>query len=280
MTITYDLTRFTFIDIVTITWIQIVGWVLMVVGFVLVLYSRLYLVILSPRTRRILLPVILTVIIGTDILTYTLIIVVTGMQLNSHYRNPVYTLAWRLQLLSPVEEIVLASLYVFFFVRFLRDSSEDSRLRKKTFYLLCIAQALIAVCDIGVVVMTYRRLILLRSIIYPFLYALKLEFEFIVLNRLVSFTRRKAHVNSFIAVGKSKGIVAESPTAVIGLEIGKARSADIEDGCANLSVAETPPPLFSNYRGDASDDILQDEKNSVGELERRYLGQYRAENSS
>jgi hypothetical protein len=116
-------------------WVQFAGWLLMVIGFILVLYSRLYLVIISPQIRRVLLPIILIIILGTNLLVYTLICLKNQMMFlrKWDHQSMAYLLAWKLQLIAPAQEIVLASLYVFFFIHFLRNSSANSQLKKKNF---------------------------------------------------------------------------------------------------------------------------------------------------
>lgn len=222
----------------------------MVTGFTLVLYSRLYLVIINPRLRAILLPPILTVVVLTNFVVFLLIYVVNGTGVShGNHSNKAYIAAWRLQLLSPIEEIILAGLYVFFFVRILKDSSlEDSHFRKTTFYLLCIAQVLIIICDVLIIVLNYKRLILLRTLIYPTLYAFKLEFEIVVLNRLIHLTSgRNIRIPAFLSVetrqpdGPEKGKEATSPQS----------------------------PTSSD---DTANEILEPHRNSMDEMERRYLG--------
>lgn len=134
MTVSYDVIAFTLIPWYG-QWLQIVPWMFMVAGLTLVLYSRLYLVIIDPPLRRILLPIILTIVIGTNVLVYTLIFVCTALELDSSHGTSAYVAAWRLQLLSPIEEIILAGLYIFFFVKFLKDTKhpEESQFRKRTF---------------------------------------------------------------------------------------------------------------------------------------------------
>jgi hypothetical protein len=258
----YDLQRMSSTgNLLATEYFQITGWMIMVVGFILVLYSRLHLVIINPRVRQILLPIILVVVIGTNILTFTITYVVVVLDLGGGHGDIIYTLGWRLQLLSPIEEILLASLYVFFFIHFLKDSSKDYDLKKKTFYLLCTAQAIIISCDIVIVVITYRRLRLVRTAIYPFLYALKLEYEFMVLNYLVKFCqRREQDVNNFMDLEGSKDTRAEE-------------KRDWELGISNTSAVVASLPLPAAFSIDSTDEIPP-AKESMDEMERRYLGQY------
>jgi len=237
-------------DLWTGQWIQLVGWLLMVSGFTLVLYSRLYLVIINPRLRAILLPTILTIVVLTNFVVFLLIFVVNGLRVaHGNHSNKAYTAAWRLQLLSPIEEAILAGLYVFFFVRLLKDSSlEDSHFRKTTFYLLCIAQAIIIICDALIIVLNYKRLILLRTMLYPVLYAFKLEFEIVVLNRLIHITSgRKTRIPAILNV--------------------ETRQPDGPE-----KVMETTSPHSLTSSDDTAHEIVETYRNSIDEMERRYLG--------
>jgi len=254
MTVAYDVTRFTLIDVIAGTWIQIVGWLFMVAGFILVLYSRLYLVIIDSRLRRILLPAILALVVGTNIVVYTLIYVCTGLQLGNNRLDRAYIVAWKLQLLSPIEEMILAGLYIYFFIRFLRETAaltaKESHFRKVTFYLLCIAQVVIVVCDVLVAILNYRRLIVLRTILYPFLYTLKLEFEFLVLNRLIYITQKRK----------------EQLPAMLSIETRRPQKTDLENG----PVTKTTTPLSLSSSDDT--EVGSALERDVEEMERRYLG--------
>lgn len=101
----------------------------------------------------------------------------------------------------------MSALYICFFVDSFRGGGpkEDFGLMMKTFILLCSAQAMVTACDVGLIVIVSEDLFLIRAMIFSLLYACKLEFEFIVLNRLVHFTQNRERQLAEISNIESSG---------------------------------------------------------------------------
>jgi hypothetical protein len=147
-------------------------------GFSVVLYSRLHLI-----TRNLtLLRAIIWTIIATAILCNLPNIL--NMCIPSLLRNPlVYKITYGSQVVFALQEVMLSSLYIYLYYKFVRGGSFEPR-DKMTFILLILAQIVILVSDVGMIVLIYVRLYLGRMALVPFTYAFKLRLEFVVLNRL------------------------------------------------------------------------------------------------
>lgn len=117
-----------------------------------------------------------------------------------------------------------------------------------------MAQAVIIICDVLIIILNYQRLILLRTMIYPFLYALKLEFEFVVLNRLIYITQQGQN---------------QSPV-VLSQDTCRTEKLDLENGSITEIHSSTPVSLSSP----GSDGIELERNCTMDEMERRYLGRH------
>jgi hypothetical protein len=274
ITIALDLETFTSCPFLIHSNVQIASWIMMIIGFSLVLYSRLYLIIISHRIRRLLLPIVLVTILTTNILVSVLIYLSTYLKHHTPLSASLNLLSWKLQVIPPVQEIVLTSLYLYFFIQFLRGRFQHSRLGRKTFYFLCIGQVIIVTCDGGLLAISYAKLSVIRTIILPFLYALKLEFEFIVLNRLTHFTQSSEGV-SINNTGNGNPASKQQPisTGMVS-ETNRILRTDCESGSLNHSVTETSSHPMSKVSSNIVDEIRPEQKDSMEEMERRYLGQY------
>jgi hypothetical protein len=240
----------------------------MVTGLSFVFYSRLNLVIYNPKTRRLLLPILLICFLIVYAVLYTFICI-TAILPSPRLNALTYSVTEKFRILIPVQELVMGGLYIYFFAFFHRDSSaQDRREARKTSHLLMASLVFHAVSDALLLVLTYGRLYLVRQSLITLVYALKLECEVYVLNNLLAFSRRR-----------------------------EARMHDLEDHTTFENVETSPSMLFrpSMYglRRTNGDDIIPDapasaalpmshhvvieasqpkEKNSMDELERRYLG--------
>jgi hypothetical protein len=275
ITIAYDLGEFSSYSGLIYGNIQIVGWIFMVIGFALVLYSRLHLVIQNPRIRCILPPVLLSFILTSNIIIFVFIYVSAYIPSPS-LSTILNRVLFRVEVIFPAQEIVLASLYTYFFIRLLRESSHEAlQDGKKIFYLLCTAQALIVVCDVGMAVATLEALTIIRTIFNPFLYAVKLEFEFMVLNSLIYFTRGGER--------RLQGIEDEGRNESVGNQISEMLAPsrreetimESEKAVFGLSVAGSSSLLPSNFQRTAAVELHLEQMNSIEEMERRYLGRAR-----
>jgi hypothetical protein len=166
-----------------------IGWPFMATGFSLVLHARLHLIVHSPKLIRFLLVVI---VVDAMLVQFPLFIF-------SFIGAPQHTIFIKVarflshfEIIFSVQEVILSSLYIYFIIRLVKQGgSQGSKTLKRTCYLLITAEVIIFVCDITVNVLLYLNFYVPRKIILPFIYAIKLQIEFLVLNRLVGSRQSK-----------------------------------------------------------------------------------------
>jgi hypothetical protein len=178
--------------------------------------------------------------------------------------------------------------------------------RRQTFWLLIAAQIIILSCDVIMTTLLYLDLFLARLAIMGFIYAVKLNIEFLVLNRLVDGARK-----DFAQSLRDEGIVVDagSPTAskmsnitgkgklevnlrtkdhvcprtestapILGPVEGwpngglNAAIGPVGDGEGDLGVLRTE--TLYRYGSEGEENDL--ERGKLDETEKRYLGRYKA----
>ncbi len=181
-----------------------IGWVGNVTGFSLVLYSRLNLVVHDRRIRR----AVLAMIIIDAFLMHTPIIIF-DFGISSPHPNIWYMpmhVYERIQVIwFSVQETIISFLYIWHTRDFLRHTY--SHQTHRVMALLITAQVVAVIFDIALITLDWENMFLLKIVIHPFCYAVKLKFEFIVLNQLLALIKHGINPSSFPAPDE------ESPVA-------------------------------------------------------------------
>jgi hypothetical protein len=272
ITIAYDLGEFSPYSGLIYGNIQLVGWAFMVIGFALVLYSHLHLVIQNPQVRHFLPPVLLSIILVSNIIIFVFIYVAAYIPSPS-LSTILNRVLFRVEVLFPVQEIIMASLYTYFFMGLLREnSSETLQSERKMFYSFCAAQALIVICDVGMAVAALDALTIIRTIFNPFLYAVKLEFEFMVLNSLIFVSRRREGRFQDIEGERRTEVVAAQISAMLTPTKRDGETMESEKGVFGLSVANSSMVTASNFNLPVPGELHLEQMSSIEEMEKRYLG--------
>jgi hypothetical protein len=179
-----------------------IGWVSNVTGFSLVLYSRLHLVV---RDRRILRSV-LAMIITDAILFHTPIIIFDFGISSPHpmiWVKPMQVME-RIQVTGfAIQETIISSLYIWATSKFLKDTY--TKQTHRVMLLLIFAQVVAVLFDIALITVDWDNMFTLKVTIHPFVYAVKLKIEFIVLNQLLALIKHG------LAPGSIPGPDEESP---------------------------------------------------------------------
>ncbi len=169
-----------------------IGWVPMVTGQALVLYSRLHLIFRNPFGLRMVLAMILT---NAFILHVPIIILMYGA--NTSPDNswvPVYDIYEKIQVtMFSVQEFIISAIYVktcFFY--FDTESLYGDAVRKMRLHLLLI-NIIVILLDIPILVLEYTGQYDLQTAYKAFVYSVKLKLEFRILNRLLDMTRAPQH---------------------------------------------------------------------------------------
>jgi hypothetical protein len=166
-----------------------IGWVAMTTGFQFVLYSRLHLVNPGKKFLRIaLIFIVVDAIIFHGIVVISVIISSVKPTMTTWQ---VFEAASFTEIAFTVQETVLTTLYVYYFIQYTLESRAESA-TKTTLWLLIAAEVVVFSTDITLNVLLYTKFYLPRAMIQPFCSALKLKIEFIVLNSLVDYSKSKA----------------------------------------------------------------------------------------
>ncbi|KAF2730247.1 hypothetical protein EJ04DRAFT_400110, partial [Polyplosphaeria fusca] len=164
-----------------------VGWISNVTGFSVVLWSRLHLIVNNPRILK----AVLAMIIFDGICLHTPVVVFEFGLISKHHSTFMYPMEIMeriQQTIFTLQETIISGLYMFYTVRFLNDGYA-SHTRKVIRMLVCV-QALVILFDGGLTAFDYKNMFTLKCTLHPFVYALKLKLEFIVLNQLLSIARK------------------------------------------------------------------------------------------
>lgn len=164
-----------------------IGWVSNVTGFSVVLWSRLHLIVQDTRILK----GVLAMIIVNGICLHTPVVVFEFGLISKHhdtYVLPMEIMERIQQTIFTVQETIISGMYIYFTSRFLNDGYA-SHTRNVIRLLVCV-QALVIAFDAGLTTFDYMNMFTLKCTLHPFVYALKLKLEFIVLNQLLSIAKK------------------------------------------------------------------------------------------
>ncbi|KAE8352032.1 hypothetical protein BDV28DRAFT_149446 [Aspergillus coremiiformis] len=175
----FNLTDQTWLSVTFIT----IGWWAMVTGQSLVLFSRLHLVLAHPRIlRHVLAMIVVNAIllhIPTTVLTY-------GSNLASSrvaYING-YNVMEKIQMTGfCLQEFIISGLYIWETSRMLR--LDPDRGKRKIMYQLVAINLISILMDVGLLVIEYKDMYIMETMIKGVVYSIKLKLEFAVLGKLV-----------------------------------------------------------------------------------------------
>jgi hypothetical protein len=168
------------------------GWVGMVTGFAIVLWSRLNIIILDKRVLR----GVLAMIIVNGLVWHTALVILqyglAGAKLD-------HRKAW-LRVLNPfervqitmftVQESIIALMYIWATYKILVDRMVQQRqTTRNVLLLLFVVQTGVLMMDIVIIVLDLAGYFTLKAILHSWVYGIKLELEFVVLNQLVEIAK-------------------------------------------------------------------------------------------
>jgi hypothetical protein len=168
------------------------GWVGMVTGFSVVLWSRLNIIIIDKRVLR---GVLAMIILNAFIWHTALVILQFGLaEANMSQRQ-----AW-LRVLNPfervqitmftVQESIITLMYIWATYKILVDRIVQHRqTTRRVLILLFIVQTTVLLMDIVIITLDLAGYFTLKAILHSWVYGIKLELEFVVLNQLVEIAK-------------------------------------------------------------------------------------------
>ncbi|KFY25983.1 hypothetical protein V493_04328 [Pseudogymnoascus sp. VKM F-4281 (FW-2241)] len=170
-----------------------VGWVAMVTGQSVVLWSRLHLIVSGEHGQKILLYTKRMIIVNAVVLHTTTIVVEFGAfgTIDTGRFAKAYDIVEKIQVTGFfLQETILSSIYIVETIRILQGS-----LRQKTRAVmrqLLIINVIVIIMDMALLGMQYASLFLLQTISKGVFYSIKLKLELAILSRLVKFVRRSS----------------------------------------------------------------------------------------
>ncbi|KAH7383346.1 hypothetical protein BKA66DRAFT_441678 [Pyrenochaeta sp. MPI-SDFR-AT-0127] len=171
------------------------GWVAMVSGFSMVIYSRLNIIVENRRIRRFALAMIVFNGVVWHIAMTTLSAGI-ARERNTGHRERIP--AWQ-RIHDPLERVQIVmfsaqeTIISFFYVRaayqYLKNRFAQQDKTRSAMFLLLLVQVIIVAVDIALIVIDFAGYLQLKLFIHSFVYSVKLELEFVVLNQLVELSR-------------------------------------------------------------------------------------------
>ena len=167
-----------------------IGWVGMVQGFALVLFSRLSILVLDWKARR---RTLVMIIASAIIMHGTEIILTTTNPFTSFAKwKTALEVVERLQVTwFTLQEFFLMGLYIKAAWHHLYDpnSEDDNAYSRGTMRAVLFVQMMVAAINVALLMVELAGLFAIKGIILPFACAMKLELEFLALNQLVVMSR-------------------------------------------------------------------------------------------
>jgi len=169
-----------------------VGWVPMVTGQSLVLYSRLHLIVRNIFWLRMVLAMI---IFNACVLHIPIIILMYGSNASAFNSwTPVYQIYERVQVtIFCLQELVISGVYIKTCYSYFdaENSIYGDAVRKMRRHLLLV-NVFIILLDVPILVLQYTDNYDLQTVYKAFVYSLKLKMEFRILNQLMDMTHKRA----------------------------------------------------------------------------------------
>ncbi|KAH6973287.1 hypothetical protein EDB80DRAFT_595940 [Ilyonectria destructans] len=175
----------------------VTGWVCMVTGQSMVLWSRLHLVLRNRKRLRL----ILWMIITDAIICHGAIIPMVYGSFSSSpemWQKP-YSIMEKIQVtIFFLQEIILSSFYIMETVKLMRHERYmgNTRSSRRLMKHLVLVNVLIILLDITIVGLEYANQYEYQTSYKSFVYSTKLKLEFTVLNRLVEMTTGSKNASS------------------------------------------------------------------------------------
>lgn len=266
-----------------------IGWVSMVTGFSVVLYSRLHLVV---RSQRILKFVLIMVITDAFLFHVPTIVFQYGVSANKkthEYYLPFMAPMERVQVLGfSIQEVLISAIYIWATLRMLKGSF-NKKIRNTIMFLILI-QVVVILADVIVITLDYCEYFTLKAVLHSFVYAFKLQLEFVILNQF-----KDVIANGGIAPRGLEAMQAEqnnnlSPTPASKpagspkkwgsfITIGRVGTVESESktersGSVTVKGASTPPqPEIQGMRLDPNQisPYVAGQTDTI-DIERQYLG--------
>jgi hypothetical protein len=171
------------------------GWIMMVSGFAVVLWSRLNLILNNTFIRR----AVLGMIIFNGVVWHPTMIALSFGRIYLGNEGRLEEKAKWTKVYQPLErvhivcfngqEIIIAGLYIHAAFNYLRERSAPAPKVRNAMVLLLLIQAIVVALDMGIIIIDFLGFLTIKLFLNSFIYCVKLELEFVVLNQLVELSQ-------------------------------------------------------------------------------------------
>lgn len=168
-----------------------IGWVGMVSGFSVVLYSRLNLIVGGALRSQVLKLTLAMIIIDAFLFHVPTIVFQFGVSAKSTHKKylPYMAPMERVQVMAfSIQETIISAIYIYHTLKYLRLSFKKNT--RKTISLLIWIQIIVILCDVIVITLDYCEYFTLKAVLHSFVYAFKLQLEFVILNDVKAMAQR------------------------------------------------------------------------------------------
>lgn len=250
-------------------------------GFLMVLWSRLHLVMDRPRILYALLGLIFIVAVVLKLFIALATIGSPPNRYRPRWGNGVWQVMYRLEVLIPGLEIILAGLYAYLFLTRFRNGRSDKTFRR-SFWLLIIGELFVITGDAAIISVWLSGLVLLKWAIGTFVYALKLGVEMLILNSLTMMSQQQGsdlrHITS-LNPDEEAAAMPQEPVVIVDMHDGMSRlpenekqaSDEAEQQVSALALMLSPSAAKGKQKASPSATSLE-RTTSLDVWERRYLG--------
>lgn len=181
----FGLTRWVSYSIITPSWYCVVA------GHSLVLWSRLHLILQSPKILRAILILIIVdsivLFIPTTVLMYGALIRDEGFRTSARFAV-VYNKMERIQLVGfCLQELLISGIYIFETVKLLRLRPET--FHRRILIRLVAINIVVMVLDVAVVAVQFAGYLAIQMMFKPVAYSIKLKLEYAVLSQLIEISK-------------------------------------------------------------------------------------------
>jgi hypothetical protein len=167
--------------------IDSLGWVLLISGQSFVLYSRLHLVLNSPRILK---SVKWMIILDAIVFHTTTTVLLFGANYGEQQAHFKVGYKWieKIQMtIFCIQEFILSGLYIWNTLQILQVTSRKGT--RRVMWQLFSINIIIIVLDIGLLAIEYRNYHVLEQTFKSFIYSVKLKLEFAILGKLVELVQ-------------------------------------------------------------------------------------------
>jgi hypothetical protein len=222
----------------------------MVTGFSTVIYSRLNIIVQSRYIRRL----VLAMIIVTSICLHSIIVLQFGLTTTTLH-DPENRGPWlaginpmeRIQVTCfSIQELIISSFYVKAAWDYLQDRLSPDQRTRKVMRLLFVVQILVFALDIIIITLDGAGYFLLKTYLSSFVYTLKLELDFVILNQLVEISRLGVPGLASISLASGSRMPGSNETAVVNTHLPSMLGSNEKGGLVTPQLnSEVPSPADS-----------------------------------